>query len=121
MPLDVRLTKMCPNDEPENPKVIDARTFRKVDRFAYAGIGVYSAINLAWIIWALTVARFGIFDTEILIGIVVPVIGLLALIVFQCSARHNRFSPLANILSILTVIGWFFSVWYIIEAAYAAV
>lgn len=112
---------MSPNDNSENSIATDVRTFRRIDRLAYAGIGVYSAINLAWIVWALSVARFGIFDTAILIGIVVPVIGLLALVVFQCAARSNRFSALANVLSILTIIGWFFFVWYIITAASAAV
>lgn len=112
---------MSTKENCEIPIVTDVRTFRRIDRLAYAGIGVYSAINLAWIVWALTVARFGIFDTAIMIGIVAPVIGFLALVVFQCSARSNRFSALANVLSIFTIISWFVFVWYIIVTASAAV
>lgn len=92
-----------------------------MDRIAYMGMGVYSLLNIAWIAWAILVAGFGIFDTAIFIGIVVPFIGLFSLIGFQCSSRHRKFSALANVLSTFVIVGWFLCVWYIVVAASAAV
>lgn len=100
---------------------MDSRTDKKPDVIAYAGIGIYSTINAAWIVWAFTVAKFGIFHTAILIGLAVPAAGLLSLIIFQRSSREHRFSALANALSVATIVGWFICVWYIVAAASAAV
>lgn len=91
------------------------------DSIAYGGIGVYSLVNIAWIVWAFNGAGFGIFDTAGIIGILIPILGLLALVTFQFTPPHRRFSVLANVLSILTIAGWFFVVGYIVAAASAAV
>ena len=99
----------------------DPRGYKKADRIAYASIGVYSLINIIWVVWAFSGAGFGIFDTAGLIGILVPISGILALVLFQCSSRQNRFSGLANVLSVIAVVGWFLFVWYIVAAASAAV
>ncbi len=91
------------------------------DRLAHIGIGVYSLVHAIWIGWALTVARFGIFDTAIFMGFVMPVLGLISLVVFQCRTPRNRFSLCANILSVLVIGGWSAAVWSIVGAASAAV
>ncbi|WP_038170017.1 hypothetical protein [Verrucomicrobium sp. BvORR106] len=100
---------------------MDSRTYKRADVFAYAGMGVYSLFNLAWIQWALSGAGFGIFDTAGFIGLVVPVVGLSCLIVFQCASRENRLSALANVLALMVMLGWFLAVWSIVVEASAAV
>lgn len=100
---------------------MDTRTYKKADKLAYAGIGVYSLINLAWIGWVLKGAGFGIFDTAGLIGLLVPALGLFSLIVFQCAHRGQRFSALANVLAVMVILGWFLGVWSMVAAASAAV
>lgn len=97
---------------------MDTRTYKKADKLVYAGIGVYSLINLAWIGWVLKGADFGIFDTA---GLLVPALGLFSLIVFQCAHRGQRFSALANVLAVMVILGWFLGVWSIVAAASAAV
>lgn len=99
----------------------DERGDRSMDRIAYLGLGGYSLMNIAWIAWAFSGAGFGIFDTAILIGLVVPVLGIVSLIGFQCTSRKNRFSVLANVVSAIVMIAWFLCVWYIVAAASAAV
>lgn len=98
-----------------------SRTLKNHDRPAYIGIGVYSLINLGWIAWASSGAGFGIFDTAGLVGILLPILGLVSLIAFQRSSPADRFSLLANVISILTVVGWFLVVSSIVAAASAAV
>lgn len=100
---------------------VDPRSYKKSDRIAYAGVGVYSVINIGWIVWAFSGAGFGIFDTAGLIGLGAPIVGLLTLIFYQCSSRQNRFSRLANVISIVAIGGWFFFVWYIVATASASV
>ena len=112
---------MKPGDSPQTLKHRDSRSYKPMDRVAYAGLGAYSLITIAWILWALTIARFGIFDTAIWIGIVLPVIAILISILFQCASRQNRFSVLANVLSIYVISGWILMVWSIIVAASASV
>lgn len=100
---------------------VDPRSYKKRDRIAYAGVGVYSLINIIWVVWAFSGAGFGIFDTAGIIGLGVPFFGLLTLIVYQRLSPQNRFSILANVISIFAIGGWFFFVWYIVAAASAAV
>ena len=107
--------------ETKKAESTDPRIHENIDRIAYVGIGVYSLINISWIAWVFSGAGFGIFDTAGLIGLLVPFLGLLTLVVYQCSSRGNRFSVLANVFSVGTIGGWFFFVWYIVAAASAAV
>ena len=100
---------------------VDTGGYKKKDRDAYVGVVVYSLINIIWIVWVFSGAGFGIFDTAILIGLLLPILGCLILIVHQCSSRQNRFSILANLVSIFAIGGWFFFVWYIVAAESAAV
>ncbi|WP_050027509.1 hypothetical protein [Verrucomicrobium sp. BvORR034] len=100
---------------------MDSHTYKKADVFAYVGMGVYSLINLLWIIWALSGAGFGIFDTAGFIGLLVPVLGLFCLIVSQCASRENRLSAFANVLALMVMLGWFLAVWSIVAEASAAV
>lgn len=112
---------MPPDTEPQIPSDVDERGDKCSDRVAYEGIGVYSLINIAWIAWAFSGAGFGIFHTAIVIGIAVPILGLLSLIGFQFYSPQKRFSILANVHSILALVGWFFAVWFIVAAASASV
>ncbi|MDA7525966.1 hypothetical protein N8525_02285 [Verrucomicrobiales bacterium] len=100
---------------------IDPQGIKKVDRVAYAAIGVYSLINIIWSVWASSGAGFGIFDTVGLIGILVPILGVFLLIVFQCSSPQNRFSLFANLIAIFAMVGWFLVVWCIFAEAVSAV
>ena len=100
---------------------VGPRRYKRNDWIAYAGVGVYSLIHIIWIVWAFSGAGFGIFDTAGLIGLVVPIVGLLTLIGFQYSSRQNRFSILANVVSIFAIGGWLVFVWYIVAGASAAV
>lgn len=98
-----------------------SRVYRRIDLLAYAGGGVYSLVNVAWINWAISGAGFGVFDTAGLIGILVPILGIVALVAFQWPSRKSRFSILANVISVLVVIAWFLTVWRIVAEASAAV
>ena len=84
------------------------------DRIAYAAIGGYSLINILWILWVFSGNGYGLFYTAILIGVLVPILGIVSLVLFQRSSRQNRFSPLANVLAWLTLVGWLLVVWCII-------
>jgi len=89
---------------------------------AYIFVAVYSAINILWLIWALFgTDGLAVFDTAELIGFVGPIIGIISLIVLQCSVRIGRFSVVENTLCILTICAWFFIDWYVIFLASAAV
>ena len=111
------------NDSPNKmkPENKSAQSGKKTDRTAYIGMAIYALINVAWIMWAFSGAGFAIFYSAPLIGIVVPVVGLLCLILFQCTSRERRFSLRANVLSVLTVVGWFFAVCAVVAAASASV
>ena len=61
------------------------------------------------------------FDTAGFIGLMVPLVGLSCLIVFQCAARENCLSALANVLALMVMLGWFLAVWSIVVEASAAV
>ncbi|MGB0580205.1 MAG: hypothetical protein ACPGVU_10935, partial [Limisphaerales bacterium] len=92
-------------------ELADPKGYKRADRITYAGIGVYSLVNVIWIVWAISGAGFGIFNSASFIEILVPIVGILTLVLFQCSSPQNRFSALANVLSIIAVGGWFFLVW----------
>ena len=104
----------------ETAKEVESRGY-KADRLAFAGIGVYSFINAAWIFWALSGARPELFFTGVLLGVFAPAFALLALIIFQSTSLQNRFSIFANVLSILVMFGWAFPVLYLLAAASSAV
>ena len=112
---------MKPDGLPLPPRNGDDRGYRSIDRVAYIGLGGYSIINIIWIAWAFSGAGSGIFHTAILIGLTLPILGVISLIGFQASSRHNRFSALANVLSVFVIGGWFLCVWHIVGAASAAV
>ena len=100
---------------------MDDRSYRPVDRVAYAGMAGYSLINGTWVLAAFSGTGFRIFDSGFLVGIILPVCGLLASFIYQTLSRENRFSALANVLSFFVVGLWFLTIWGIIAAASAAV
>lgn len=100
----------------DTPEALEAPA-GAVDRFAYCGIAVYCAVNIAWFVWAFSGAGFGIFTTQWIIGGAFPAAGMLALIVFQCSSAKSRFSNAAATWSVVTIAAWFLAVHSFVSAA----
>ncbi len=116
------VNKMSSDIEPQTSivKSVDSWVYKQNDRVAYAGIGVYSLLNIIWVLCAFHGAGFFIFDTAGLVGLFAPLLGLFTLVMYQ-SLRRNNFSMLANVISIAAIGGWFVFVWHIVAAASAAV
>ena len=121
--LDGVIDNMSPDNRStaEAGDSIDPRAYRNIDWIAYTRIGVYSLIHLLWVAWVFTGKPSGIFESASLIGLVLPIVGLLLLIKFQLQSRRYRFSLLANLLSIGAVAGWFFFTWYLVAEASASI
>jgi hypothetical protein len=96
------------------------RTFKKADKTAYAGIGIYALIHVAWLVWFFSTGGKAVFDTVNLIGIGLPGVALLALIGHQWFAREGRFSILATTMVVGAIVGWFFFIWYVVMLAATA-
>lgn len=95
--------------------------FRNHDKIAYSCMGIYGVVHLAWVIWAFSgTASFDLFDTMWLFGVGAPVVGLSVLVQSQ-GAFAERFSLLANLLCLATIVACFCLVWFIIVMASAAV
>ena len=88
---------------------------------AVLGIVIYSLINIVWIGWAYSSAGFGIFRTAPLIGICLPIAGVITLISYQRINPSKKFSTSTNIISCVVIVAWFLGIWSIIAEASAAV
>lgn len=64
----------------DNPSQIEAHPDNRkyTNTPAYVGLGFYSLLNIAWIAWAASGAGFGIFNTAGLVGIFLPLRGVIA-------------------------------------------
>ena len=92
---------------------------------AYIGLGFCSAIYLALLFFGSSSGNFAItiFEPWVLITgfLVIPIVGLTAMISYQLFAKTQRFSSKAGAIVLVTIAAWLIALYLAAEEAAAAV